>query len=204
TPGLPPNWKSARQEEEMAEQSTIGVIPGSGAAPPASGTAAPKRGRVRRFFIPLLLLAMLAASVYFLWSVFFAKPKGPEGVITLSGRIEGDDSAVAPKTTGRVLEMRYREGDTVRAGDTIAVLDAAQILAREEQAKAVVRQSEAKAQSARDQIAVLQEQLRQGQLETEQARIDAEGRVRQAEAELTAAESDLAQQKAAYEIAAFN
>jgi HlyD family secretion protein len=182
----------------MAEQSTVELTPARGERPPASGRGAPKRRRFRRFVVSLLLLAALAASAFFLWKTFFEKPRGPERVITLSGRIEGDDSAVAPKTAGRILEIRYREGDTVKAGDTIAILDDAQILAREEQAKAVVRQSEAKAQSARDQIAVLQEQLRQGQLQTEQARIDAEGRVQQAEADLAAAESDLAQQQAAY------
>jgi HlyD family secretion protein len=57
---------------------------------------------------------------------------------------------------------------------------------------------------ARDQIAILQEQLRQTELQTEQAGTDAEGRVRQAEADLAAAEADLAQQDAAYELAVFD
>jgi HlyD family secretion protein len=188
----------------MAEQPTVEVTQTSGGQLATSGTAAPGRRGFRRVLFTFLLLVTLGSIAFIIWRLFFAKPRGPERVITLSGRIEGDDSAVAPKTSGRILEIRYREGDSVKAGDTIAVLDDAQILAREEQAKAAVKESEAKAQSARDQIAVLQEQLRQGQLETEQARIDAEGRVRQAEADLAAAESDLAQQKAAYEIAAFN
>jgi len=58
---------------------------------------------------------------YFLWSQFVAPPKIPRSVVALSGRIEGDDSAVAPKATGRILEVRFREGDSVKAGDTIAV-----------------------------------------------------------------------------------
>jgi hypothetical protein len=166
----------------MAEQSTVEVTPTRGGQLPASGTVAPGRRRFRHVLFTFLLLVTLGSVAFISWRLFFAKPRGPERVIALSGRIEEDDSAVAPKTSGRILEVRYREGDVVKAGDTIAVLDDAQILAREEQAKAVVRQSEAKAQSARDQIAVLQEQLRQGQLETEQAKIDAEGRVRQAAA----------------------
>jgi HlyD family secretion protein len=122
----------------------------------------------------------------------------------LSGRIEGDDSAAAPKTAGRIIEIRFREGDSVKAGDTIATLDDEQIRAREEQARAALLQAEAKAQSARDQIAVLQEQLRQNLLQMEQARVDAEGRVRQAESELAAAQADLAQQEAAYQLALFD
>ena len=49
-----------------------------------------------------------------IWRVFFAGPSVPPSTVILSGRIEGDDSAVAPKTAGRVLEVRVREGDQVK------------------------------------------------------------------------------------------
>ena len=122
----------------------------------------------------------------------------------MSGRIEGDDSAVAPKTTGRILEIRVREGDTVKAGDTIAVLDDAQLRAREDQARAALAGAEARAKSANDQIAVYEQQLQQNELQTEQAKVDAAGRVRQAEADVAAAESDLAQQEASLRLAQFD
>ena len=61
-----------------------------------------------------------------------------------------------------------------------------------------------KCKAAHDQIAVLQEQLRQNQLQTGQSKMDAEGRVRQAEADLAAAQADLAQQQAALRLAEFN
>ena len=63
----------------------------------------------------------LAASAYVIWKVFFAKPKLPDSIVTLSGRIEGDESAIAAKTTARILEIRFREGDAVQAGDVIAI-----------------------------------------------------------------------------------
>jgi HlyD family secretion protein len=124
--------------------------------------------------------------------------------VTLSGRIEGDDSAISPKSTGRILEIRFREGDAVKAGDVIATLSDDQIRAREEQAQAGVSIMEARSRSARDQIAVLEQQMQQNQLQTAQSKVDAEGRVRQAEGELAAAEADLAQQQASYQIAAFD
>lgn len=158
----------------------------------------------QRTIVSLILLVALAAATFLIWKVFFEKPRGPENIITLSGRIEGDDSAVAPKTAGRILEIRFREGDSVKAGDVIATLSDEQLRAREEQARAALREAEAKAQSARDQIAVLQEQFRQGQLQMEQAKVDAQGRVSQAEAELAAAEASLAEQQAAYQIALFD
>jgi HlyD family secretion protein len=173
----------------------------SAAAPPKTK---PARSRLRRYLPGLLFLAVLGGAIYLLWRIFFASASGPENVITLSGRIEGDPAAVAAKLGGRILEVRVREGDTVNQGDVIAVLDDAQIRAREDQAQASVADAEAKAEAARSQIGVLQEQLRQSELLTEQARTDAQGRVRQAESEVVAAEAELARQEAAYRIAAFD
>lgn len=152
----------------------------------------------------LLFLAVLGGAAFLVWRLFFAGATQPENVITLSGRIEGDPAAVAAKLSGRILEIRVREGDTVNAGDVIAVLDDEQIRARETQAQASVTDAEARAEAARAQIAVLQEQLRQSELLTEQARTDAQGRVHQAQNEVVAAEAELAKQEAANRIAAFD
>jgi HlyD family secretion protein len=132
------------------------------------------------------------------WRLFFAGPAVPAGVIAVSGRIEGDDAAVAAKIGGRIREITVREGDRVEAGALIAVLDDEQIRAREQQALAAVRQAEARVRLAGHQIAVLQEQLRQSELGVDQARADAQGRVNEAEARLAAAEAQLAQAEAAH------
>jgi HlyD family secretion protein len=139
-----------------------------------------------------------------MWRGYFANPKIPDSIVTVSGRIEGDDSAVSPKTAGRIIEIRVREGDTVKAGDTIATLDDAQVRAREDQARAALAGAEARAKSANDQIAVYQQGLQQNELLTEQSKVDAAGRVRQAEADLAAAESDLTQQEASLSLAQFD
>jgi HlyD family secretion protein len=44
-------------------------------------------------------------------------------LITLNGRIEAAMVDLAPKVTGRVTEVRVREGDRVKAGDVLIVLD---------------------------------------------------------------------------------
>lgn len=151
----------------------------------------------------VLILVALVVGAILVWRAFLAM-RTPENILTLSGRIEGDDSAIASKVTGKILEVRFREGDFVEAGETIAILDDAQVRAREDQARAGLENEEASAKAAREQIAVLEEQLRQNQLQTEQAKVDAEGRVKQAEANVAAAEADLAQQEAAYQIAEFD
>ena len=172
--------------------------------PPIAQTPSPKRKRSRRIIGAVVLLALLFGALFLIWKLFLSRPAAPDSVIALSGRVEGDDSAVAPKTTGRILQIQVREGDTVKAGDTIAILGDEQLRAREEQSRAALDQAEAKAKWALDQIAVLQEQLRQSELQTEQAKIDAAGRVRQAEADLAAAEANLAQQEASYQLALFD
>ena len=120
--------------------------------------------RPRRFVLIAGVL-ILAIGIFIVWRVFFAKPEQPANVVALSGRVEGDDSAVAGKTSGRLLEVNFREGDLVKAGDVIAVLDDTQVRARENQARAGVSQAEARLRSAHQQIAILNEQFRQSGVE---------------------------------------
>jgi HlyD family secretion protein len=170
--------------------------------PPA---APPKDTHTRRnIILAAVAVVVLMVCGYIVWRIFFAAPKLPDSIVTLSGRIEGDDSAIAARSSGRIIEIRFREGDAVQAGEVIATLLDDQTRAREEQAQAGVSIMEAKSKSARDQIGVLEQQVQQDQLQTAQSRVDAQGRVRQASGELAAAEADLAQQQASFQIAAFD
>ncbi|MCI0547174.1 MAG: HlyD family efflux transporter periplasmic adaptor subunit [Candidatus Rokubacteria bacterium] len=163
-----------------------------------SAAPVPAPARRRRPAAIAIALLVLALGAFAAWRFLLAPPAPPPGVIALSGRIEGDDAAVAAKTSGRIREITVREGDRLEPGQVIAVLDDQQIRAREEQAEAAVRQAEARARVAQHQIAVLNEQLRQSRLEVDQARADAQGRVSEAEARLAAAQAQLAQAEAAY------
>jgi len=121
----------------------------------------------------------------------------PGNVVAVSGRIEGDDSAVASKLPGRVLTISVREGDVVTAGEVIATLDDAQ-------ARAAVADAQARVSMAERQVPVLQAQLRQAQLGTEQANVGASGDVSAAQSQLAAANAQLSQAQAAYKLAAYN
>jgi HlyD family secretion protein len=147
----------------------------------------------------LILVAGAAA-----WWFFLRTPRTPKEIVALSGRIESDDAAVAAKTTGRIREITVREGDQVKAGQIIAILDDAQIKAREEQERSAVEQAEAKLQQARQEIAVLEAQLEQNHLAVTQSRLDAEGRIQKAHAQVAAAEASLAQARASYEQAKYD
>jgi HlyD family secretion protein len=148
----------------------------------------PKRRRV----VLVAALVVLAIGVG-IWRFFLAGTGLPPGVLGVSGRIEGDDAAVSAKLAGRIREITVREGDHVEAGQVLAVLDDAQIRAREQQSEAMVRQAEARLRLSQHQVTVLGEQLRQSEIGVGQARADAEGRVNEAEGRLAAAEAQLAQ-----------
>jgi len=149
-----------------------------------------KKNRAKKIVRATLAVALLGGLST--WWFYFRQPAAPKEVIAVSGRIESDDAVVAAKTSGRVREITVREGDLVKAGQIIAVLDDDQIKARVDQARSGVEQSEAKLQGARRQIAVLQAQLEQSRLGVNQARTDAEGRVSQAQAHVAEAEASLA------------
>lgn len=179
----------------MTAEQHVGALPATAAHARSGGRA--------RFIIPAAVV--VAAVVGLLaWRGGVFGSSVPQGIVTLSGRIEADDATVAPKTGGRILEVRVHEGDSVKAGDPIAVLDDEQVRAREEQATAALAQAEARTKAARDQITVLEEQVRQAQLQTEQSKVDSEGRVKQSEADLATAEAQLAREVAALQIAAFD
>src|SRR6478672_3947097 len=120
----------------------------------------PKK-RVPKVIGILAVILIIGAAVFLTWWFLIRKPPVPKNIITLSGRIEGDDSVVASKTSGRTREIRVREGDVVKAGDVIAILDDEQAAAREQQAKSVIEEADTRVTHAQQQIEVLNEQLKQ-------------------------------------------
>jgi HlyD family secretion protein len=152
----------------------------------------------------ILVIAMLVGAGVVVWLLFLKPSSAPKDIIEVSGRIESDDAAVAAKVAGRIREVTVREGDQVKAGQVIAVLDDAQTVAREEAARSALQQAEAKLKWSTGQLGVLNKQLEQSKIMTDQAKVDAQGRVRQAEGQLAAAEASLAQAQAALEQARYD
>src|SRR5580700_10785065 len=143
------------------------------ATTPPAPAAAPQKARKGPPKL-LIIVVIMAAVGYGVWKKFLQPSPVPPGVVQLSGRIEGDDSAIAPKVTGRIAEIRFREGDTVKAGETIAVLDDIQTKSREDQAQSAVAEADSRVAFAQQQIAILEEQLLENDLQLEQSKVDAE------------------------------
>jgi HlyD family secretion protein len=162
-----------------------------------------KKGSKNIFRITVLFITLLSMSLIFGW-FYLGQSKSQPEIIELSGRIESDDATVAAKVSGRIREINVGEGDLVKAGQVIAILEDEQLKAREQQAQSIVLQAEAKLMQAQQQIAVLQAEHQESHLSVNQAKIDAQGRVSQAESLVAAAEANLAQAKAIYQQALYD
>jgi len=82
-----------------------------------------------------ILLAILGfAAVVAIVAIigFFALDRDPE---IIQGQVEVSEYRVSSKVPGRILEIRVKEGDFVRAGDTLAILDAPEVRAKMTQAR---------------------------------------------------------------------
>jgi HlyD family secretion protein len=154
-----------------------------------------RSAKVKKLVLALVAVSLAGGAV---WYFLIRKPAEPKNLIKLSGRIEGDDATVASKIAGRIREIQVREGDKVKVGQVIAVIDDEQINAREEQEQSKVMQAEAQVLMAQQQIAVLNAQLDESNIGVDQAKIDAQGRVSHAEAQVAQAEAQLAQAEADY------
>ena len=53
----------------------------------------------------------------------------------IQGQVEVTEYRVSSKVPGRILELRVKEGDYVKVGDTLAILDAPEVRAKMEQAQ---------------------------------------------------------------------
>jgi len=147
----------------------------------------------------ILVVLVVAAIALLIWYVFIRRPalQEAENLVVTPGRIAGDEATVSAKTAGRVREIHFREGDSVKAGDVIAMLDDDQVRAREDAARSAVQQAEARVRSSQQQISVLRAQEHSSSISVDQSRIDSQGRVSQARAQVAAAEAALAQARAA-------
>lgn len=75
----------------------------------------------------------------------------------IQGQVEVSEYRVSSKVPGRILELRVKEGDFVKVGDTLAILDAPEVRAKMEQAQSA--QSAATAMELKAQNGARKEQI---------------------------------------------
>ena len=115
----------------------------------------------------------------------------PNGSLFVSGRIDGDTVDVSFQRSGQIVEINVREGDTVTAGQLLAVISSAQDVARRDAQKARIISDQRRVDQMQHQLATYAERVRQAQIYEDQAQADAPSQVKQAEANLAVSQADL-------------
>jgi len=119
-----------------------------------------------------------------------------DGTLFVSGRIDGDTVDISSKRPGRITEITVREGDSVQAGQVLAVISSPQDQANYEAQEARVTSDQRKLEQLRRQLKTYAEKIRQSQIYVEQAQTDAPAQVKTAEANVAASKAELARSEA--------
>lgn len=93
---------------------------------------------MKRAPVAVLILAAVAVSVYAI-----VRSRGDNSQLAASGTVEATEAGLGFQAAGRIATIRVNEGDRVKRGDTLAVLDRTELLAREAQAVAQVAAAQA-------------------------------------------------------------
>ena len=109
---------------------------------------------------PLVIAALVVLSVL----IYFIAAGGnenavPDGIAYGNGRIEAVQIDVSTRIAGRVKEISVKEGDLVRSGDTVALIDSAQLQAQLQRARADIASAESQVAAAEAAIAQAKAQL---------------------------------------------
>ena len=135
-----------------------------------------------RVFIILALLT-LGSLIWYLVTV------RPSGDMQLIGTVDANEVLVSARIPGRIQTLTVKEGDTVKAGQLIAVIGSDDL-------DAALKAAEAATASQRSKLNGTVETERQNTGETSSATVSAEAQVRVAEASLAQAKAQLEHQQA--------
>lgn len=106
---------------------------------------------LRTTLVVLLLAGGAAGGGYYWWQT--QQDRLPDHIASGNGRIEAEEVHVATRYAGRVAEVLVEEGDTLEAGQVLARMDTAELMASLAKAEAEVAQAQEDVAEADAQIA---------------------------------------------------
>ena len=152
---------------------------------------------MKRRVILLTLVVVIALAIW------WAERPRPQTLV-LTGTVDGNEVVVGSKITGRIVKLAVDDGQRVKAGDLIAVLDQDELRADRGAADDAIAQARANAQQAAAQTRLLEGTLptkvqqasaQAGQTEAQLQQNQAQ--VAQAQAQLRQSQAQVAQTQAA-------
>src|ERR1035438_1281389 len=148
----------------------------------------------------LIILTVLAAIAALIW--WEERPRAQ--TLVLTGTVDGNEVVVGSKITGRIVTLAVDDGQRVKAGDLIAVLDQDELRADQGAATHAIAQARASAQQSAAQTELLQGTLptkvqqASAQVGRTQAQLQQnEAQVAQAQAQLQQAQAQVVQTQSA-------
>ncbi len=97
-----------------------------------------KKEKSGKVYIPLLLIILLIAGGAIYWYIDYSKY-----INTDDAHVEADNVAVSSKMLGRISQIFAAEGDFVKRGQLLVVIDSTDLIAQKNQAIAAKMQAEA-------------------------------------------------------------
>ena len=132
-----------------------------------------------------MILALLTVGSL----IFYFVTVRPTGDLQLIGTVDANEVLVSARIPGRIQTLTVKEGDTVTAGQLIAVIESDDL-------GAALKAAEAAATSQKSKLNGTEETERQNSGETKNATVSAEAQVRVAEASLAQSKAQLEHQQA--------
>ena len=147
-----------------------------------------------------ILLSLIVAIAAAVWWAQRPRPQ----TLVLTGTVDGNEVVVASKITGRIVSLTVDDGQWVKAGDLIAVLDQDELRADQGAAGHAIAQARASARQSVAQTELLENTLptkvRQAEAQVAQTQAQlqqAQAQVAQTQAQLRQAQAQVAQTRAA-------
>jgi membrane fusion protein, multidrug efflux system len=125
--------------------------------------------RKKRILIPLFIFIILGAVAWY-WYV------GHKGYVSTDDAfIDADKATISSKIPGRIINLKFAEGDTIKTGQVLAALDTSDLKAQEKQfiaatinAKESITLSKVNLEKAKDDFTRAQSQYRDNIITKEQ------------------------------------
>lgn len=175
----------------------------------APALLAKKQNRKQPIKLLVGVLAVIGGVGYY--AVWQNHPQAAANTLQLSGRIDGYETEMGVKRSGRIELITVREGEAVKKGQKLVQLDDSndqllqgQLRSTEAQiaaARSQEQQAKAEIDQVKAQIEQAESQIQEAQLNFQQSQGNAQGEITQARSQVAAAQAQVVQAQAQIKLA---